>query len=378
MVIVLWTMSAVSAVFLGLRLYTKVLRRRRLYWDDYFILAAWILLALSASSTTANVRRGFGQHIFEIPLENLVDITFGVLSNISGFASILAVACSKTSFAITLLRLSDGWMKWFIWSLLILLNTSHYLSALFFWVSCNPPAKTYNRTLPGTCWPDYVSRNYSFFVGACSAFSDFALALLPWRILLRYNMYNREKIGVAIAMSMGVFAGVICIIKMTTIPLLYGDDFTYESFPLVVWGFVEPAVTIMAASIPMLRHLFKSLRRDGDLSTTTSGLRTAQSTTNQPTNRRQNFLQNLRKHAGEKEGDDGPTVARESKADLEKAVLTSNGKDSATTAAEKSGDDNRSDSSILAKVQAQGTSSACPSNDKGGRGVFMSKLGKAT
>ena len=128
----------------------------------------------------------------------------------------------------------------------------------------------------------------------------------------------------------------------------------------------------------MLRHLFKSLRRDGDLSTTTSGLRTAQSTTNQPTNRRQNFLQNLRKHAGEKEGDDGPTVARESKADLEKAVLTSNGKDSATTAAEKSGDDNRSDSSILAKVQAQGTSSACPSNDKGGRGVFMSKLGKAT
>ena len=94
-----------------------------------------------------------------------MDITFGVLSNISGFASILAVACSKTSFAITLLRLSDGWMKWFIWSLLILLNTSHYLSALFFWVSCNPPAKTYNRTLPGTCWPDYVSRNYSFFVG---------------------------------------------------------------------------------------------------------------------------------------------------------------------------------------------------------------------
>jgi hypothetical protein len=39
---------------------------------------------------------------------------------------------------------------------------------------------------------------------ACSAFCDFALALLPWRLLLRYDMYNREKIGVAICMSMGI------------------------------------------------------------------------------------------------------------------------------------------------------------------------------
>lgn len=39
---------------------------------------------------------------------------------------------------------------------------------------------------------------------ACSAFCDFALALLPWRLLLRFNMFNKEKIGVAIAMSMGI------------------------------------------------------------------------------------------------------------------------------------------------------------------------------
>lgn len=33
---------------------------------------------------------------------------------------------------------------------------------------------------------------------------DFVLALLPWVLLLRFNMYNGEKIGVAIAMSMGI------------------------------------------------------------------------------------------------------------------------------------------------------------------------------
>jgi hypothetical protein len=37
-----------------------------------------------------------------------------------------------------------------------------------------------------------------------SAACDFTLALLPWKILMGFHMYRREKIGVAIAMSMGI------------------------------------------------------------------------------------------------------------------------------------------------------------------------------
>ncbi|KAL1841068.1 hypothetical protein VTJ49DRAFT_7452 [Mycothermus thermophilus] len=260
---VLWSMAVFSAIFVALRLYSKITRTRHVWWDDHFIVAAWILLLVSCSTTTANARLGFGLHTYEVPFENIVP--FGIQSNVSGFTSILAVACSKTSFAITLLRLSDGWMKWFIIVLVILLNLTHYTSSIFFWVSCNPPAKTWNPLLEGECWPISVTVNYSLFVGGTlSAFSDFALALLPWRLLLRFNMYNREKIGVAICMSMGIFAGITCIVKMTTIPLLYDGDFSYNSLPLVLWGFMEPSLTIVAASIPVLRHLFRSFRRDHD------------------------------------------------------------------------------------------------------------------
>ncbi|KXX73068.1 hypothetical protein MMYC01_210263, partial [Madurella mycetomatis] len=222
----LWPLITFASTFLALRLYCKVTRRRQLWWDDHFIIAAWILLLVSCAATTANVRLGFGLHFDQVPLENL--ITFGIQSNISGFTSVISVACSKTSFAITLLRLTDGWMKWFIWGLLVLLNVTQYLSGLFFWVSCNPPAKTWNFMLPGECWPVTFTINFSMFVGACSAFCDFALALLPWRLLLRYNMYNREKIGAAVAMSMGILAGAMCIVKMTTIPLLEKGDFSCE------------------------------------------------------------------------------------------------------------------------------------------------------
>lgn len=40
----LWTMIAVSAIFLGFRLYTKIHRGRRLWWDDYFLVIAWVTM----------------------------------------------------------------------------------------------------------------------------------------------------------------------------------------------------------------------------------------------------------------------------------------------------------------------------------------------
>jgi len=39
---------------------------------------------------------------------------------------------------------------------------------------------------------------------AYSAAMDFVLALIPWKILLELNMKRAERMGAAIAMSMGV------------------------------------------------------------------------------------------------------------------------------------------------------------------------------
>jgi hypothetical protein len=39
---VIWPLAALSTFFLGLRLYCKLSRRHRLFWDDYFLLASWV------------------------------------------------------------------------------------------------------------------------------------------------------------------------------------------------------------------------------------------------------------------------------------------------------------------------------------------------
>ena len=86
-------------------------------------------------------------------------------------------------------------------------------SAFLAWIQCRPVAKLYNPFLKGTCFDHKIVRNYGFFNAAFCATVDFALALAPWKVLWGLQLKTREKIGVGVAMSMGLLAGVCAIIK---------------------------------------------------------------------------------------------------------------------------------------------------------------------
>ena len=38
----IWSLTIASAIFLGLRVYCKLTRRRSLWWDDYFLILSWV------------------------------------------------------------------------------------------------------------------------------------------------------------------------------------------------------------------------------------------------------------------------------------------------------------------------------------------------
>jgi hypothetical protein len=59
---------------------------------------------------------------------------------------------------------------------------------------------------------------------AYSALMDLTLAFLPWKLIWGLQMKRKEKIGVAVAMSCGIFAGITAIIKTTHIPKMISMD----------------------------------------------------------------------------------------------------------------------------------------------------------
>lgn len=163
----------------------------------------------------------------------------------------LAAVWSKTSFALTMLRLMQNWkMKAFIWFIIVSMNLAMYLTIIFTWLRCTPPAKMTQ------CIHPEPYTNYSIASGAYSAAMDFVLAILPWPLIWGLQMKKKEKLGVAIAMSLGFFAGATAIMKCVSLPTMAKGDFTFDGAQLVIWGNAEVATTIMAASIPVLRVLF--------------------------------------------------------------------------------------------------------------------------
>jgi hypothetical protein len=42
LLIVIWILTSISALFLGTRCYCKILRHRGLWWDDAMLIAAWV------------------------------------------------------------------------------------------------------------------------------------------------------------------------------------------------------------------------------------------------------------------------------------------------------------------------------------------------
>ncbi|KAJ2907115.1 hypothetical protein MKZ38_007630 [Zalerion maritima] len=104
---------------------------------------------------------------------------------------------------------------------------------------------------------------YAVATCAYSAFLDLVLSLLPWKLTDKLQMVRKEKIGVAMSTSFGIFACAAAVVKCYYIPLLQDRDFSYDGTNLVIWSVVEPSVTIVGASIPMLRVLFRDLRSQG-------------------------------------------------------------------------------------------------------------------
>ncbi len=159
-------------------------------------------LVADAAIASANVTLGFGKHIQFVDRGNLA--TIGLLGQLGGTFSILSAVWSKTSFGITLLRVTEGKTKVFVWFVIVSMNVAMGLSALFTWIQCSPVAKNWEVTLPGFCWDHRVNVAYGIFSGAYSAFMDWVLALLPWKLLWSLQMKRKEKVGVGIAMSMGL------------------------------------------------------------------------------------------------------------------------------------------------------------------------------
>ncbi|KAK6839121.1 hypothetical protein PG989_016574 [Apiospora arundinis] len=254
-----WSLTIVAGIFLALRMYCKRRRSTGLWWDDHLMIAAWFSLATSVSINTYLTTLGMGRHYSTISREDKISIN--KVTILVALFGIMASGLSKTSFCVTLYRLfSDKWMRFFL--LFVVVTVNLFLNSVWItgYLKCQPTAKVFDSSIPGTCWDKSKLSKWQTFASYYSSIIDFVLAFLPWKTLLGMTMPLREKIGVTVAMSMGAIAGITGIVKSVLVVAIADPDVTYSRVDLTIWTIAEPAVTIMAASLPVLRMLYREFR----------------------------------------------------------------------------------------------------------------------
>ena len=149
------------------------------------------------------INHGLGRYPCDVDPRNLAVITLEG-ARIGSTFGMLAVGWSKTSFAITLLRLTEGKVKKAVWFMIVSMNIAMTMEAVLTWIQCTPVASAWDFNVEGTCWHKDIMNDYGIFAGALSGTYDVVLALLPWTLVWKLRMRKREKFGIGAAMSMGV------------------------------------------------------------------------------------------------------------------------------------------------------------------------------
>lgn len=178
-----WLLTVFSAIFLTLRVYCKLSRGRRLWWDDHFLIASWVgvsnmtmeaaqvadlipraqVTILVSTAVLAEGIRNYGVGLHYSDMDPAKMPTQALISYIAGFATILGTIWSKTSFSITLLRISTGRLRYLVWFIIISVNLVLGVSATIHWAQCWPLKKLWNYDMEGRCLPRETVQSYQVF-----------------------------------------------------------------------------------------------------------------------------------------------------------------------------------------------------------------------
>ncbi|KAG6368229.1 hypothetical protein INS49_002430 [Diaporthe citri] len=220
-----------------------------------YVIASWALLlcgnGLAASAPS------YGFRIIEGTSHGWV-LAF---SSISFFY--IAMALSKTAFAVTLIRLSGGRTRVILWVVVLFVCAVNIAAAVITWLDlCDALADV--KGISGFCVPMQTAVWIHVANAAVTILADAYLAYLPWRVLAKIYIPSREKWGVGIIMSLVGLAGIVCLVRTVlashsskATEELGTPDWTCEWWVALVGLFqAEVAIYIIAQAIPLLRVFY--------------------------------------------------------------------------------------------------------------------------
>ncbi|PLB43458.1 hypothetical protein P170DRAFT_440925 [Aspergillus steynii IBT 23096] len=261
-VAVMWAMTFLSFILVPLRLYTRVYIIKAVGVDDHIFNLAWVFLLLYSIFITIAGMHGFGQPITALAIDAAVQAVYTEM--IGQTFAVLGMAIAKLSLGFFLLRIViEQWHRISIWISMVSLSLVSLVTAVIFWTQRLPSNSIYDPRVPGRTVVAVTP--FSVLLGSWCAAVDFYFALLPWIFIWKLNMKFKEKMSIAISLSLGFVACVCGIIRTIELGGLSSANYTEDTVSLVIWSGVELAVTLICVGIPTVRPLYRTIVHGSNL-----------------------------------------------------------------------------------------------------------------
>ncbi|RHZ45199.1 uncharacterized protein CDV56_102029 [Aspergillus thermomutatus] len=252
----MWAMTMLAFILVPLRLYTRIVVLRALGLDDHVYNLGWVFLLLYTVFLTIANRHGFGQPISTLSMDEAVHTVY--MEMIGQTFAVLGMAIAKLSLGIFLLRIVvKTWHRVSIWASMVSLSIVSVLTAVVFWIQRLPSRSIYDPRVPGRTVVHIVP--FSVLLGSWCAAVDFYFAILPWIFIWNLNMKQKEKLIIAISLSLGFIAGICGVIRTIDLGGLSSANYTEDTVDLIIWSAVELAATLICVGIPTVRPLYRHI-----------------------------------------------------------------------------------------------------------------------
>ncbi|KAJ0114139.1 hypothetical protein J7T55_007973 [Diaporthe amygdali] len=259
------TVTTVSVVFgvitiltISLRLFARIHITKSFGPDDALIVIAALLAWAFIIATILAVNHGLGSHISDVMLrgsDNLISY-----SQIVWLSSIFYNACLgfiKTSVLALYTRLGDRDLRRLAYIIIGVVTCQAGANVIVCIFQCTPVQAAYDLNITNK---KCININAFYLANAAVNIStDFLTYTLPLKMVSKLNMPKRQKIGLGVMMSLGFFACLSSIIRITYIPQMLAPDAdaTWVISGAMYWSAIEINVGILAASFPSFKAVAK-------------------------------------------------------------------------------------------------------------------------
>jgi hypothetical protein len=128
------------------------------------ILNLWqVILLVDTILISYLITLGQGLREVDVNPDNLVQIN--LLNTVCAILSRLSACWSKTSFALTLTRITKGKLRIFIVVTAVIMNIALIGTSIMQLASCTPIERVWDKSVPGTCMNPKLGLDINLFAG---------------------------------------------------------------------------------------------------------------------------------------------------------------------------------------------------------------------